>query len=68
MPALLHAPESSRKERPVVLFTGERIASDSGASLEFARIMKHRFDVSEHKRVLNRNQEQVRVARAPLRM
>jgi NAD+ synthase len=38
------------------------VAREYGASEEFARIMRHRFDISEHKRVLNGLQEHVRLA------
>jgi NAD+ synthase len=44
------------------------IAQEYGSREDFARVMQHRFDVSEHKRVLNGLQEHVRLARVPLRM
>jgi NAD+ synthase len=42
------------------------IARRYGASEPFARVMQQRFVISEHKRVVNGLQEQVRVARGPL--
>src|SRR5579859_134109 len=42
------------------------IARQYGASEEFARVMLHRYTISEHKRLLNGLQEHVRVAREPL--
>jgi NAD+ synthase len=48
--------------------TPEAIAETYGASLPFGRIMRHRFDVSDHKRALNVHQEHARAASTPLRM
>jgi NAD+ synthase len=44
------------------------IAARYGASEAFARVMQGRFVISEHKRVLNARQEQVRISRVPLTM
>lgn len=44
------------------------IAREYGASESFARLMLRRFEVSEHKRVLNGLQEQAHLSRVPLRM
>ncbi|MBA3530763.1 MAG: NAD(+) synthase [Ardenticatenales bacterium] len=46
----------------------EEIAATYGASAEFARVIQYRFDVSEHKRLLNGLQPQVRLASTPLRL
>jgi NAD+ synthase len=48
--------------------TPEEVSDRYGASLEFARVMQHRWDVSSHKRALNAGQPRVRVAREPLPM
>lgn len=42
------------------------LAQQYNASESFARIMEHRFVVSEHKRRLNQNQERVHIALIPL--
>jgi NAD+ synthase len=44
------------------------IATEYGASEAFARVMQHRFDVSDHKRALNARQEHVSVSRVSLTM
>ena len=44
------------------------LAAEYGASEAFARVMQQRFEVSEHKRVLNGLQEHVRLAAVPLRV
>ncbi len=44
------------------------IAREYGASEDFARVIQHRFDISEHKRLLNTLQEHVHLAPTPLRM
>lgn len=46
----------------------ESLARQYGASEKFARVMEHRFVVSEHKRRLNHNQDRVHVSRVPLLM
>jgi NAD+ synthase len=44
----------------------EQVADRYGASLAFARVMQHRWDVSLHKRKLIAGQGRLRVAREPL--
>lgn len=44
------------------------LAQRYGASENFARVMQHRFVVSEHKRKLNHNQDRVHLSRVPLLM
>lgn len=46
--------------------TPSQMALQYGANEDFAYTIKHRFDVSEHKRVLNKLQEHVHVSRVPL--
>jgi NAD+ synthase len=45
-----------------------QIADQYGGNEKFANIMKRRFEVSEHKRVMNKLQEHVRISQVPLQM
>ncbi len=49
-------------------FSVPEVVSRYGISEKFANTMQHRWDVSGHKRMLNKDQERVRVARYQLSM